>query len=71
MTPRYQYRDPLVGVLDYIAEVSLSSIFIILVDTVRQKCTDSVIAIAHDDDLQLVEEVVRANWFFRVPYVNQ
>lgn len=71
MTPRYQYRDPLVGVLDYIAEVSLSSIFIILVHTVRQKCTDSVIAIAHDDDLQLVEEVVRANWFFRVPYANQ
>jgi len=41
MTSRFQYRDPLVGVLDYIAE----------------KCTDSVIAIAHDDDLQLVEEV--------------
>lgn len=35
------YRDPLVGVLDYIAE----------------KCTSSVIAIAHDDDLQLIEEV--------------
>ncbi|KAN0136358.1 hypothetical protein V8E53_005726 [Lactarius tabidus] len=35
------YRDPLIGVLDYIAE----------------KCTDGIIAIAHDDDLQLIEEV--------------
>jgi len=39
------YRDPLIGVLDYIAE------------NVQQKCTDGVIAIAHDDDLQLIEEV--------------
>lgn len=35
------YRDPLDGVLDYIAE----------------KCTDNVIAIAHDNDLELIEEV--------------
>ncbi|KAI0271317.1 hypothetical protein BC834DRAFT_1030811 [Gloeopeniophorella convolvens] len=35
------WRDPLVGVLDYIAE----------------KCPDQQIAIAHDDDLQLIEEV--------------
>ncbi|KAF8260476.1 hypothetical protein EI94DRAFT_1748313 [Lactarius quietus] len=39
------YRDPLIGVLDYIAE------------TVQKKGTDSVIGIAHDDDLQLIEEV--------------
>jgi hypothetical protein len=39
----------------------MSSISLILADTVQQKCTDSVIAIAHDDDLQLIEEVVRAN----------
>ncbi|KAI0249449.1 hypothetical protein BJV78DRAFT_695952 [Lactifluus subvellereus] len=37
------YRDPLVGVLDYIAE----------------KCPENTIAIAHDDDLeQFIEEVV-------------
>jgi len=23
MTPRFQYRDPLIGILDYIAEVRL------------------------------------------------
>jgi hypothetical protein len=64
MTSRLQYRDPLIGVLDYIAEVSLMLIFLMLVDivqqNVQQKCTDGIIAIAHDDDLQLIEEVVRA-----------
>ncbi|KAI9450046.1 hypothetical protein BJY52DRAFT_207256 [Lactarius psammicola] len=49
------YRDPLVGVLDYIAE----------------KCPDGTIAIAHDDDLQLIEEVVRANWCCCIPMANQ
>ena len=40
---------------------------------VQQKCTDSdgVIAIAHDDDLQLIEEVVRAIWFCCTPYAAQ
>jgi len=37
------HRDPLTGVLDYIAE----------------HCPDDTIAIAHDDDLSLVEGVVR------------
>jgi len=35
------YRDPLTGVLDYLAE----------------KCPDNTVAIVHDDDLQLVEQV--------------
>jgi hypothetical protein len=41
------------------------------VDAIQQKCTNSVIAIAHDDDLQLIEEVVRANWPCCIPYVDQ
>ena len=63
MTSCFQYRDPLVGVLDYIAEVSFIFIFLMFVDAIQQKCLnsgDSVIAIAHDDDLELIEEVVRA-----------
>jgi len=35
------YRDPLIGVLDYLSE----------------KCPDGTVAITHDDDLQLVEQV--------------
>jgi len=35
------YRDPLIGVLDYIAE----------------KCPKNTMAIAHDDDLQLIKDV--------------
>ncbi|KAH9991037.1 hypothetical protein BJV77DRAFT_560962 [Russula vinacea] len=40
------YRDPLTGVLDYLAE----------------KCPDDTVVIAHDDDLQLVEQVVRSRF---------
>jgi hypothetical protein len=71
MTSHFQYRDPLVGVLDYIAEVSFIVIFLMFVDVIQQKCTESVIAIAHDDDLELIEEVVRAKWLRCVPYVDQ
>jgi len=41
ITPRFQYRDPLIGILDYIAE----------------KCSETVIAVVHDDDLQIVENM--------------
>jgi len=71
VTPRFQYRDPLVGVLDYIAEVSFIFIFLMFADSIQQKCPDNTIAIAHDDDLQLIEEVVRENWFCCIPLVNQ
>jgi len=40
-----KYRDPLVGVLDYIAEKC------------PEDCAEDTIAIAHDDDLQLIENV--------------
>ncbi|KAH9953160.1 hypothetical protein BC827DRAFT_171613 [Russula dissimulans] len=39
------YRDPLIGVLDYIAENS------------AQDCAEGTIAIAHDNDLRLIESV--------------
>lgn len=75
MTSGFQYRDPLVGVLDYIAEVSFIVIFLMFFDAIRQKCTnhaiDKVIAIAHDDDLLLIEEVVRVDQLCCIPYVDR
>ena len=65
MTSRFQYRDPLIGVLDYLAEVSpyLFSVTSVLISTFQKKCGGDcpaeTVAIAHDDDLQLIEEVVR------------
>ncbi|KAI9513321.1 hypothetical protein F5148DRAFT_1157714 [Russula earlei] len=41
-----EYRDPLTGVLDYIAEKC------------PEDCADDTIAIAHDDDLKLVDNTV-------------
>ena len=60
----FQYRDPLVGVLDYIAEVRPPGLFaLIVLSEPQKKClTDNVkedtLAIAHHDDLQLIEDVV-------------
>lgn len=72
MTFRFQYRDPIVGVLDYIAEVSFIFIFLIFVDAIRQKCANvSVVAIAHDEDLHYIEEVVRANELCFIHYVDR
>ncbi|SRR6266566_6239141 len=66
MVTWFQYRDPLVGVLDYIAEVRLPghNCFALIVLSVPQKnCqTDNVeegiLAIAHHDDLQYVDDDV-------------
>ena len=61
MTTWFQYRDPLLGILDYIAEVRLlghdcsRSMYS---TGPQKKCPDDAIAIAHDDDLQLIEDVV-------------
>lgn len=58
---RFQYRDPLIGVLDYIAEVGAyisaftSSVLIIP----QKKCPNNTVAIAHDDDLRYIRDVVR------------
>jgi len=65
VTSRFQYRDPLIGVLDYLAEVGpyLFSLTSALISTFQKKCGGDcpaeTVAIAHDDDLQLIEEVVR------------
>ena len=66
--PWYQYRDPLVGILDYIVEVRPSesdrSLSLYLVD--QKKCIEDgtpedTIAIVHDNDLELIEDVVSSS----------
>jgi hypothetical protein len=58
----FQYRDPLIGVLDYIAEVGFPRLLSVPVGVtqplLKQKCPETTIAIAHESDLQNVEEVV-------------
>ena len=57
----FQYRDPLLGVLDYIAEVRRSGhdcSHLMNLAGPKKKCPADTIAIAHDDDLQLIENVV-------------
>jgi hypothetical protein len=66
MTTWFQYRDPLIGVLDYIAKVrrpdsAWTSLFAFNVP--QKKCvedavSEDTIAIVHDDDLQLIEDAV-------------
>ena len=65
LTHWYQYRDPLIGILDYIVEVRPPeydrSLFLYSVG--QKKCledatAEDIIAIAHDDDLQLIKDVV-------------
>jgi hypothetical protein len=64
MVTWFQYRDPLVGVLDYIAEVRLpghNCFSLIVLSVPQKKCqTDSVeegiLAISHHDDLQFIDE---------------
>ena len=60
-----QHCDPLVGVLDYIAEVCLPDMTVrVYVLTRRQKkCTkgaiaEDIIAIAHDNDLHFIKDMV-------------
>lgn len=52
-----QYRDPLIAVLDYIAEVS-RSILARLFSQFYQQSPDQELAIAHEDDLKLIEGLV-------------
>ena len=66
LTPWYQYRDPLVGILDYIIQVSPPEYdrSFQYHSAYQKKCNDDIsgagdiIAIAHDDDLRLIEGVV-------------
>jgi hypothetical protein len=65
LTPWYQYRDPLVGILDYIVEVRppeydrlLSSYLVGQKKCIEDVKTEDTIAIVHDDDLQLIEDMV-------------
>jgi hypothetical protein len=61
ITSCVQYRDPLIGVLDYIVEVGVFVVSRLLqLGELRQKCQDrdNVLAIGHDDDLQDIEGVV-------------
>ena len=66
MTARFQYRDPLIGILDYIAQVRLRvcPLTSSLLSGFQKKCSETVIAIAHDDDLQIVENMVRPRQMF-------
>jgi hypothetical protein len=63
MTLSVQYRDLLIGILDYIVEVRLLRnarlLLVYLFSELQKKCPEGAIAIAHDDDLQFVENVVR------------
>jgi uncharacterized membrane protein len=52
----FQYRDPLIGVLDYIVKVGILIFSCICTYRLRKKCPNTV-AIARDDDLRLVKEV--------------
>jgi hypothetical protein len=55
----FQYRDPLIGVLDYIVKVGIlifSCFACICTYRLRKKCPDTV-TIARDNDLRLVKEV--------------
>ena len=65
LTTWFQYRDPLIGVLDYIAEVRPPEHgrSRLMYSAGQKKCiedaiAEDIIAIAHDDDLQLIEDVV-------------
>ena len=61
-----QYRDPLIGVLDYIVEVrppEYDRSRIMYSASHKKKCIEDgvdedTIAVAHDDELQLIEDVV-------------
>lgn len=58
----FQHRDPLVGVLDYIAEVSYGILFFVgLLIKFFQRFPNEELAIAHEDDLKLIEGVVGGN----------
>jgi len=53
-----QYRDPLIGVLDYIAEVSQSISVFEQIPQFYQQAPNQELAIAHEDDLKLIEGLV-------------
>jgi hypothetical protein len=53
-------------VLDYLAEVGMILLFLCLLSTFLKKCPDNTVAIAHDDDLQLVEQMVRLRLYYIV-----
>ena len=63
----FQYRDPLLGVLYYIAEVRRTDMtvrcYCKVLNGSRKICleeaiAEDTIAVAHDDDLLLIEDVV-------------
>lgn len=63
----FQYRDPLIEVLDYIVEVRLPGhdfSRLVYSNDLQKKCSldetvaEDTIAIVHDDDLQFIEDVV-------------
>jgi hypothetical protein len=64
-----QYRDPLIGVLDYIVEVrppEHDRSRIMYSAGPKKKCIEDgvdedTIAVAHDDELQLIEDVVSSS----------
>jgi hypothetical protein len=74
----FQYRDPLSEVLDYIVEVRPPRHELFPFDVSsgpKKKCclddtiADETIAIAHDDDLQLIiDDVVRPSQNARIDY---
>ena len=74
LTPWYQYRDPLDGILDYIIQVRPPEYdrSFLYYSAYRKKCNDDIsvagdiIAIAHDDDLRLIEGVVRPSQDARI-----
>ena len=76
----FQYRDPLSEVLDYIVEVRPSGHEPFLFDVFsgpQKKCrlddtvAEETIAIAHDDDLQLIGDVVRPSQNARIDIPSQ
>jgi hypothetical protein len=71
----FQYRDPLSEVLDYIIEVRPPGHELFPFDVFsgpQKKCclddtvAEETIAIAHDDDLQLIGDVVRPSQNARI-----
>lgn len=68
MTPRSQYRDPLIGILNYIAEVRLRvcPLTSSLLSGFQKKCSETVIAVVHDDNLQIGENMVRLRQIFEL-----
>ncbi len=61
----FQYRDPVIGVLDYIVDVrSFRHVYFDYTHISQKKCledtvAEDTVAIAHDDDLHRIKDAVR------------